>query len=652
MGAINNEQAKYYCALARRLLTEGNVSKALEAARTAYHMNKYRRDTWGLMVHALLACGEEAEAVFFGSLLAASGNNTFSKDYTVEQLMANDEVRNYNCLGILNVSHCPIIADCFDADGVPCDIYERSSAGEFLPGEIFSDELFRYYCGIFNDKDFKGLASVRINLLDRYREKNYDPYCYDNMTFDVMRVHMGTSINGDCDGKTIILPMAGTDENQEIAIDDGIKEKHLVLGRHEFTMVRCSGKFNMHSNNDVAFGKHIMLEHSEKRHKLVLNILLDGLSWSAMEKRQFREIPNLVKFFSKGLIFDEAYAVAEYTFPALNCTASGKYMHHAGIIDEAIYAPYDGEVKTISQQMKSQGYYCVNIMGDGRGLMTGTMRGFDRLIINPYLKIDACTGVRRTIDHLDAFSECDNYMFLHVSDPHPYGALVPLSIPVQTKLSWREIGFDKVKHEAALRLESAEVYKSDNLYMIERMDAELGLLFDYIEKNYKEDEYVVNVFSDHGTSVYDEEKYYFKDSQCHVAMMCRGAGIPRGVHAGELISGIDLYAIMAKECGFASDVVNTDANIPAIFGGSERKIVYSNSIFPGQTYKLCMRTDNYECRFETKELVSKDCVVDVSDFDIRIYTRDEEHRLVDDKDVNDYFIDKAAEFLTGLVESV
>ena len=652
MGAINNDLAIYYCTLSRKLLAEGKLQKALEVARAAYHKNKYRRDTWLLMAQVLKARGDEAEAILYGMLLASRGDNTFSKDYTVEQIMANDKVRDYFYLGMINVSHCPIITDCFDETGGLCTVYERSNIGNFLPGEMFSDESFRYFCGVFNTNDFKNYTARRIDVIDRDKEKIYDPYNYDNMPFDVMRVQLKTHINGDCADKTIILPLAGMDKNQEIVIGDGNQEKNLLLGKYEFTMMRCSGRFSLRSDKNIALGEPIILEHSPKRHKLVLNILLDGLSWSAMAKRCFKNLPNLLKFFSKGLIFDEAYCAAEYTFPSLNCMSTGKYMHHSGIIDEAIYAPYDGEVKTISQQMKAQGYYCVNIMGDGRGGMTGAMRGFDRLVINPYLKNEACTGVRRTIDHLEAFSECDNYVFLHVLDPHPFGKTVPFSMPVQTKFFWQNIGLHKMKSNATLRLESVDVYQCENLYMIKRMDAELGILFDYLESHYDDDEYVINVFSDHGTSVYDDEKYYFKDTQCHVAMMCRGAGIPQGVHARELVSGIDLYAIMAKECGFVSDVVKTDANVPAILGGVEREIVYSNSIFPGQTYKLCMRTNDYECRLETKEAVSKDCVIDVSNLDIEIYTRDEEHKLVDDIDVNNYFIDKAAEFLAGLVESM
>lgn len=108
--------------------------------------------------------------------------------------------------------------------------------------------------------------------------------------------------------------------------------------------------------------------------------------------------------------------------------------------------------------------------------------------------------------------------------------------------------------------------------------------------------------------------------------------------------------MMAKECGFAEFISGTDANLPKALGGQEQEIVYSNSIFPGQTYKLCMRTQAYECRLETKQEVSQEGRINIDDFTLQVYTRDKEHRVVDDTDVKEYFLDKAAEFLVGLVE--
>ncbi len=624
---------------------------SLERAYEAYKQNKLSRKNWQRLAEALLAAGCREEAVLFATLLQMHGGEVKPPGEITEQdFCGTARGRDFFRLALMNVSHSPLNIDIYDDKGRNVGLHYKSGIGTFLPGEHNSDEAYRYFCGVYNDGDFIDETAKRIAALDAARE--YTPYRYDNIPFDVMRAKRGNVYREDFGEVEVILPLAATGPSQRLCLSDGKNNQSLVLGQYEFRMVRIKGRIEITSDGDFLLGEPIPLQHSPKRHRLVLNILLDSLSWPAIKERNFQDVPNLKEFFTKGLIFDEAYSPAEYTFPSLNAMVMGKYMHNTGVIDEGIYAPCEDSDKSISAQMKAQGYYCVNIMGDGRGLMTGTMRGFDRLIINPYLKDYMHIGVRRTIDHLAAFSECDNYVFLHISDPHPFSNNVPTSLFTQTKVPWQNMTFKAVPGQAALRLNSSEFLKGDNLYMIRRMDEELGLLLRYIEENYADDEYVVNVFSDHGVSIYEKEEYFFKDTQCHVAMMCRGAGIPAGHISKELINGIDLYAIMARECGFEPMLAQTDANLPAALGGQEREIVYSNSIFPGQTYKLCMRTQQYECRLETNAKVDSEARVNIDDFTMKIYTRNQEHLLVENAELENYFIDKAAEFLVGLVDVV
>lgn len=623
--------------------------ESLEYAYEVYRKNKLNRKSWLHLVEELLAAGRREEAVLYASLLERHGGGIKAPDGIKEaDFLATEAGWDFFRLGLMNISNTPLNINVYDEEGRNVGLHYQSGIGNFLPGEFHSDKAYRYYCGVYNEGDFINETARRIIAMDASREGN--PYRYNNIPFDVMRVKKGCHYQADFGEQAVVLPLAATVSSQIIDLSDGDAEQKLVLGQYEFRMVRVKGRITVSSNREFLWGEPIILQHSPKRHKLVLNILLDSLSYSAIKRCDFQDVPNLKEFFAKGIIFDEAYSPAEYTFPVLNAMAAGKYMHHSGIIEESIYAPYEEQEHTISAKMKAQGYYCVNVMGDGRGLMTGTMRGFDRLILNPYLKNPANIGVRRTIDHLSAFSECDNYVFLHVSDPHPFCNNVPTSLPTQTKVPWQDMSFKHVQGEAALYLNSMAFLTQDNLYNIRRMDDELGMLLHFIEEHYDEDEYVVNVFSDHGVSIYEKEEYFFKDTQCHIAMMCRGAGVPHGGHSGELVNGIDLYAIMAKECEFESIPEGTDANLPQAFGGQEREIIYSNSVFPGQTYKLCMRTKHYECRLETKKEVSDDCRVNIDDFTIAIYSRDEEHKIVEDIRIKNYFIDKAAEFLLGLVD--
>lgn len=117
-----------------------------------------------------------------------------------------------------------------------------------------------------------------------------------------------------------------------------------------------------------------------------------------------------MKFFQKGIIFDNHYSVSEYTFPSLATIETGLYPATSQIFNSKVYFELPSNIKTVSEQMNDLGYYCVNIMGDGRGMYNGVTRGYDRVIATPY-SLEASHGVEYTIDQLEAFKDCDQFIF-------------------------------------------------------------------------------------------------------------------------------------------------------------------------------------------------------------------------------------------------
>lgn len=627
-----NEAAVFYFT-ARLAFSCGELQEAYRLAHEAYKRRKISHKIWQLLFQLDDALGFDVEAIFFKALCQqnmdmAVGVPRFDNAAYQDSLFK----------GFLMVQAPPFRFDFVEtSEGEPA-LLLMSSLGQFLLNECGSAAPYRYYCGVYNTWDF---FHVRADVLDWMKRGGASVLNdYSGVVFDIMKAQRKeepAEIQGNC-----ILPVAATTKGQTLLLRDGKTEGRVCLGREEFRFLRLSGVTHIESAAPFVMGKPICLGHSPKRKRLVLNILLDGLSWPAMRLAGFQHVPNLIKFFSKGIIFDNNYSVAEYTFVSLGTIETGMAMHRSQVVWDRPMFTLEKDIVTISEQMKARGYYCVNVMGDGRGIYDGVTRGFDRLIVNNYLSLPAFEGVERTISHLEAFAECDNYVFLHVSDPHPLPSITaPLSLKTQTHFPWQGMVVQDEGDGVSVRLPYNDVYVYDNPCRIEAMDRALGQLFAYIEENYAPEDFIVHAYSDHGSAVYTEDPWYFSEAQCGAALLVRGAGIPHIGFSDELTSNLDIYPIMEKTVGFSAPPGQLDGSLPRAFGGEGRRYAISNSIYPGQTYKLSIRTMEYEFRLETENLTHHDGTVDMSRYASRIYTRDAAHREVFDEALHAEFLSLA-----------
>lgn len=627
-----NEAAVFYFA-ARLAFSLDELHEAYRLAHEAYKRRKLSHKIWQLLFQLDDALGFDEEAIFFKALCQQH------MDISVGvPRFDNPAYQDSLFKGFLMVQAPPFRFDFAETPDGEQTLLLMSSVGQFLLSEPGTDVSYRYYCGVYNAWDF---FHIRANSLDWMKRGGASLLGdYSGFVFDIMkarRMERTAEIQGEC-----ILPAAASAENQRLLLREGKTEGSVFLGREEFRFLRLSGETHLESTEPFVMGAPIRLGHSPRRKRLVLNILLDGLSWPAMKLNEFRHIPNLIKFFSKGIIFNNNYSVSEYTFVSLGTIETGMAMHRSQVVWDKPMFTLEKDIVTISEQMKALGYYCVNVMGDGRGIYDGVTRGFDRLIVNPYLAIPAYEGVERTISHLEAFEECDNYVFLHVSDPHPMSSImVPLSPKTQTHFPWQGMIVQDEEDGVSVRLPFNDVYVYDNPYRIEAMDRVLGQLFAYIEEHYAPEDFIIHAYSDHGSAVYTEDPWYFSEAQCGAALLVRGAGIPQIGFAEELTGNLDIYPIMEKTVGFSAPPGQLDGSLPRAFGGEGRRYAISNSIYPGQTYKLSIRTMEHEFRLESEKPTHHDGTVDMSRFSSHVYTRDAAHREVFDEALHAEFLSLA-----------
>ncbi len=611
----------------------GEVKEALKYAEAAWQKRKYNLIIWKLLIECYDKLNMIREKIKFQGYCRSAYDIEMKLPFCTEEI-AQTLTMSHN-IG----DYAPFLIDKFTFNGNKLVRNAAALGGEFVPWS--ADKYgYQYWVGVFVNQE---LLNGKGGVLSR--EQNISEFVSEygaDMVFDIVKSKTGKRFKFDPQGKKYIISLAGSEASQDITITSGNTDYNAVLGKWEYSHYRIERPVEIKGEKEFAMGKPILLEHSPKRKKVVLNILIDALSWQAMKEQNYALLPNTMKFFSKGVIFNNHFSVEEYTYPSVHTIETGMYPHNSQIYTERINMPLSDKYEVISEQMQKLGYYCANIIGCGDALYTGGYRGYDRLITNSYAT-RAYEGVERTIQHLEAFAECDQFLFMHIMDVHPWQiSTISMPLATQTCLSLEDRLWQNQEKVASVYLKYSPLYAHANMMGIQNTDRSLGILFDYLESHYNDDEYVVQLYSDHGASVYDNYPYLMSRYQTSAAYMVRGSGIPALGIVDELTSAVDIYKVMAKLHGFEAPEY-TDGNLPVAFGGQEREYTISNSIFPGQTYKLCIRTKQYEFQLESKEVVDVDGTVDLTGASMYILDRRYEWQQCYDMNLLEYFINIARE---------
>ena len=560
----------------------------------------------------------EAGECYFATLVTVHGGEVEG-----EVLLPFDNPQALYAIGQARINPCsvPFYVQFFQKDGKMDDGY-GNLAGRYL--EYENEAGYKDFCGVYNPRQWLNMRAGMASLLD---DMHIVPHGYCEFPFDIMKCMTHKTIQVECaSGQECIVPIAADNVGQNITFTGEEVQRIWAADKWEFSFFHFKeGRTVVSSEEPFYIAEPIRLEHDSRRRKLVLNILADGLPWQALKKQGYKTVPNIMRFFSKGVIFDNNFSVSEFTYPSLATIETGCYPYRTQIFNDHVAVKLSETFPVISQQMKALGYYCTDLMCDSAGMYNGVLKGFDRNIVQQ-ITCHTYEAVERCIEHLDAFAGVDNYVYIHLSDPHPFNSNIKLLPRTQTVLPWQERIL--AEYGTSVHKKRNLLNMTENKYSIENMDRCLGMLFAYIEEHYAEDEYVVNLYSDHGVSVYDEENYLLSENQSGAAMMMRGAGIPQAGQVDELTSVVDLYPLMDKVLGFPLPY-HIDGQLPKALGGQGRRYSVSMSLYPGQTFKLCLRDAEYEFRLETAAVTQIGGLADMSDYEVHIYRRDNRQEIMD-----------------------
>lgn len=63
----------------------------------------------------------------------------------------------------------------------------------------------------------------------------------------------------------------------------------------------------------------------------------------------------------------------------------------------------------------------------------------------------------------------------------------------------------------------------------------------------------------------------------------------------------------------------------------------SNTMYPGQTFKMAVRTKDYECQLATVDVLTTDGTVDMDTATFEIYCRDDKGKKIDSPELREFF---------------
>lgn len=450
----------------------------------------------------------------------------------------------------------------------------------------------------------------------------------------------GTELNLELKSESL-LPILPKENDTTLVIQNNEEQACIPIdyGMH-FNYYRLKkGNVNIQSDKELVIANPVELVHHKQNKKLVISLFVDGISQKIINEYGLEAVmPNTYRFFSKGMICRNAFTSSDWTLPSLASLISGLFVPNHMMISPDINIKYPAKQKLLFEHFKEAGYYTAIISGDWRSTSAtyDSIRGVDRYIA----KHQNC-GFRtedvivNAIDHMETFKETDQYIWIGTGDLHDVADEINLPSAVQAKMSLTdyetgEKSLTSVKQKYSPNKISAYVKVATHV------DSKLKVLYDYIEENYDEDEFVVTLFGDHGQGyIVKPDEFHLSRGLSNIGFMTRGGSVSGTTD--EYINIVDYTNIITKLAGIEDAHIESDGKLPKIYGGmDENKYAITETIHPGDPYMAAIHSEKYVFYMESLNTLTNYGKVDMSEY--RAYLYDSEGNELDDEELKERFI--------------
>ena len=651
--APESENADIFAA--QYLLAYGDAETALVCGERAYARRPVSHAVWQALATAYKKVGRELDAItmqgyIHGLYPAEDLHLTLPKN---NQRAALDRFS----LAANNSPYAPLVKKRAFIKNNELQFEPDIFLGEEIPLAYDADDV-RHWVAIYVDE---GYLSMMAWVHEPMRHDLGFFLSNRDVTFDIQRAteHQGSVTISLPENVPLAVPVAGTESCQGFSIQTAANEYPGYLGKWAFSYFRLDETATLRSEAPFAVGTPIRLVHSAHRKKLVLNLLIDAVCRPAVHDLFDTCMPRIAAFFKRGVIFEQHFSASEHTLPSFPSIETGRYSHHTQIFTEKHNHELPPSVRTLAEEMRDLGYYCSAPLATGLNFYSGIYRGYERIISTHGFQ-SAYEGAERLLRILEALPDTDHFMLFHPSDVHPLHVQTPVKFSTAAELAVpladRFVPINATM--TSVSIPHLPIYLEQLRVSLRHIDRSVGEILSYIEEHYREDEYIVNLYSDHGSSLFDSHTAIAGNDRIGsyatgAVWMMRGAGVPEGVRVQDLTSSVDIFPTLGALCGFpvAHDI---DGRLPAIFGGTARDVVYSSSQFPGQTFKLAVRSATHTLRVETQGFTQEDGTADFAGATARIYLRGhelEDDYAVDSEELRAFFYPRARDFVREIANN-
>ena len=445
---------------------------------------------------------------------------------------------------------------------------------------------------------------------------------YTSNQFDIPKLEILKGVKSKFYKTTIdkpsLIPIGLLHENTILDVESSNQKLSLnYLGRLDYKNKFLYLSFNEPSDLKITSNKNLIFGHKleklqilKTKKKLVLQIFIDGLSQLVFDNTNLDELmPNTNKFFDGGINHNNCFSNGEWTLPSSASIMTGCYTGKHGLFHTTKDHQINSKKKLMSEYFQENGYITFLVTPNWRqSPLYGYTRGFDRIIYRrDGLKVNDV--IYQFKEQINAFPDRSTYAFLSIFDLHDvyYKKLPEISLQVKSNL-------DSYSNKNAKNKES--VFSNYDLNLVEEyknkikyIDRYLEDLYTFINNHYDNNEVIINLVSDHGQSFLGGSGHILSPERTHVKFMLKDSSLNTS-NCRNIMQNVDVLPTILDLAGI--DYKRDEIDGKNIFdtNSDNRYLAFSQSVFPGQTYKACIRDSENEFYFESEKNLGENLVID------------------------------------------